>query len=313
MGEKIKKIVFGVLGTVFFIFALCMAILLLNYNKYGVTQFEEYSLVLIKQKVSFDQFKKGDLVITEFSGVEFIKEGEVAFVYKLNNDNTPEITVGKVSKVLLEEDSIELENGAIYSSDFIAGTVYKIYDNGIGRFLTLIESKWGFLFLILVPCFLIFIFQLYALIVEVKYGKDDYGEDIDNTKKVQPSEIQTLNEKVEEKEEPKEEQKEENEVPENKVIVNDDGTKEVIEAESKIEVDNEPEEVEETKEEVKEEPKESEEELGKISVDETPEEEPKVEPEKEAEPEPEEEEKGSKKELELDNTMVIPEKKKEEE
>ena len=35
------------------------------------------------------------------------------------------------------------------------------------------ESKWGFLFIVLVPCFLIFIYEVYALIIEIKYGAEE--------------------------------------------------------------------------------------------------------------------------------------------
>ena len=52
------------------------------------------------------------------------------------------------------------------------GTGSKVIPN-IGKILSVIESKWGFLFIILVPNFFIFIYQLYALIVRIKYDKDE--------------------------------------------------------------------------------------------------------------------------------------------
>ena len=55
---------------------------------------------------------------------------------------------------------------------FVAGTGEKVY-NDIGFYLSIIESRWGFLFLVLVPCFLFFIYEIYALIVEIKYGAEE--------------------------------------------------------------------------------------------------------------------------------------------
>ena len=55
--------------------------------------------------------------------------------------------------------------------DFVVGKKDKVYKN-VGKYLSVIESKWGFLFIILVPCFFIFIYEIYALIVEIKYGAD---------------------------------------------------------------------------------------------------------------------------------------------
>ena len=48
----------------------------------------------------------------------------------------------------------------------------KQYDK-IGGYLSIIESKWGFLFIVLIPVFLIFIFEVYSLIIEIKYGAEE--------------------------------------------------------------------------------------------------------------------------------------------
>ena len=60
--------------------------------------------------------------------------------------------------------------------DFVVGQNTKTY-NEIGKYLAIIESKWGFLFIVLVPCFLIFVYQIYNLIIEIKYNKNDELEE----------------------------------------------------------------------------------------------------------------------------------------
>ena len=82
------------------------------------------------------------------------------------------VEVGKVGQIYLEEDAIAFENGDIFSNEFIIGTADKTY-NKIGTYLSIVESKWGFLFIVLVPCLLIFIYEIYALIVEIKYGEEE--------------------------------------------------------------------------------------------------------------------------------------------
>ena len=42
--KVVKKVLLTIVGVLYFAFALCMTILLLNYNKYGITQFGETSL-----------------------------------------------------------------------------------------------------------------------------------------------------------------------------------------------------------------------------------------------------------------------------
>ena len=71
-----------------------------------------------------------------------------------------------------EEQAITYENGSNYSMDFVIGSAEKTYEK-VGNYLSVIESKWGFLFIVLVPSFLIFIYEVYNLIVEIKYGADE--------------------------------------------------------------------------------------------------------------------------------------------
>lgn len=170
--QKIKSFIAGVLILVFFIFALAMTMLLLNYNKYGLTQFGNTTFVIINDAISSETFKKGDLVLVESKKLEDLELGEEIFVYRINEGGSVSVEVGKVGQVYLEEDAVAFENGDMFSNQFIIGSADEIY-NEIGRYLAIIESKWGFLFIVLVPCLLIFIYEIYALIVEIKYGADE--------------------------------------------------------------------------------------------------------------------------------------------
>lgn len=170
--KTIKSAVSFILFTIYFVFALVMTVLLLNFNDYGITQFGDKSFILVNSKISNEQYKKGDLVIAEHIKVEDYKVGDYVFAYKIGADRLPTIQLGKVGNVYLEEDAIAFENGETYSSEYIAGKSIKQYDK-IGSYLSLIESKWGFLFIVLVPVFLIFIYEIYSLIIEIKYGTDE--------------------------------------------------------------------------------------------------------------------------------------------
>lgn len=167
----IKSIILGILGTAFFLFALAMTILLLNFNKFGVTQFGETSLIIIKDNITSENFKKGDLVLVKSKKVENIQKGEEIFAYSVDKKGNATVQLGKVGDTYIEEDAVSYENGATFSSEYIIGVSSKVYEK-IGTYLAVIESKWGFLFLILVPGFLIFIYEVYALIVEIKYGAE---------------------------------------------------------------------------------------------------------------------------------------------
>lgn len=169
--KTVKTILFTIVGIAYFAFALFMTILLLNFNEYGVTQFDKTQLILVREELAIPDYNKGDLVIVEEVKVENVKVGDKLFTYKINKDREAEIQYGVVGNVYVEDDAISYENGETYSSDFIAGKAVKSHPK-YGTFLSIIESQWGFLFLVLVPIFLIFIYEVYALIIEIKYGAD---------------------------------------------------------------------------------------------------------------------------------------------
>ena len=170
--RKIKSFIAGVLICVFFVFALAMTMLLLNYNKYGLTQFGNTTLVIINDDISSETFEKGDLVLAKSQKLEKLQLGDEIFVYRILNGGKVTVELGKVGQIYPEEDAVAFENGDIFSNQFVIGTADKTY-NDIGTYLAIVESKWGFLFIVLVPCLLIFIYEIYALIVEIKYGADE--------------------------------------------------------------------------------------------------------------------------------------------
>ena len=173
--KLIKKIIIGILAVIFFGFAIGMTVLLLNVNRYGVSEFGDTSLVIIKERISSENFKKGDLVLVEKQHISTISVGDEIFAYQVDPRGNVRIDLGIVGQVHSEEDAIVYENGATYSMEFVIGKSAKVYEK-IGTYLAIILSRWGFLFMILVPSFLIFIYQIYALIVEIKYGEDEVTE-----------------------------------------------------------------------------------------------------------------------------------------
>lgn len=174
--NKIKEIIVNLFMLVFFIFALLMTVLLLNYNEYGLTQFGDKILLIIKDDFSSGKYKKGDLVIVKQKKLgpsikDPIKVGDEAFAYRINNNETF-IELGIVGKVYENENDISFENGSTFDMKFVIGTPEKVY-NDVGTVLSIVNSKWGFLFIILVPCFLIFMYQIYELVIEIKFGKEE--------------------------------------------------------------------------------------------------------------------------------------------
>ena len=170
--EGIKGFVSFVLFSLYFLFALIMTVLLLNFNDYGVTTFGDKSLILVDSKISNDVYQKGDLVVVETLNLEKYEIGEYIFTYKVGSERLATVQLGKIGNIYLEENALSLENGETYSTEFIAGVPVQKVEK-VGSLLSVIESKWGFLFIVLIPVFLIFIYEVYSLIIEIKYGADE--------------------------------------------------------------------------------------------------------------------------------------------
>lgn len=172
VANVIKKILIGVLVVVFFTFAIAMTVVLLNVNTYGVSQFNDITIVPIREKTTSNNYNKGDLVLVEKRTIEELEVGKEVFVYKVNSDGSVDIEFGPVGEVYKDDKVVSFENGASYKIDFVIGEKTKVYE-GWGTYYSIVQSKWGFLFIILVPSFLIFVYEIFALIIEIKYGKEE--------------------------------------------------------------------------------------------------------------------------------------------
>ena len=168
----IKSVISGILLVIYFVFVIAMTVLLLNFNDYGVTEFGNTSLILINDAISNENYKKGDLVIVKKPKLEDMEVGKELFTYKVDSKGSVSIDLGKIGNIYPEENAIAFENGSNYSMDFVAGVPETKHEK-IGTYLSVVESKWGFLFIVLVPSFLIFVYEVYSLIIEIKYGADE--------------------------------------------------------------------------------------------------------------------------------------------
>ena len=168
----IKQVIIITLLVIFLGFTISLTILLLNRNQYGLTQFDETTILVIKKNFSSDKYKRGSLVFVESKRITDYKVGDTVFTYHLDGQGGVNIQYGVIGQVHPEDKAITFDNGETYSEEFIMGSGVKKYDK-VGTYYSIITSKWGFLFLILVPNFFIFVYQLYTLIIEIKYRKDD--------------------------------------------------------------------------------------------------------------------------------------------
>lgn len=168
-----KRFLLNTLFGIYVVVAVFVTICLLEYNNYNVTEFGDYSLVIIPNEEAVSEFKKGDLILVNKKGK--IEVGQKVFFYNTYNEKI-EIslaTVTDIEKVTNVEYTYTLEGERKISGQYVLGPASPVtVVRGVGTVLKILESKWGFLFIIVLPALLAFIYQIGVVISEIKNNKE---------------------------------------------------------------------------------------------------------------------------------------------
>ncbi len=169
-----KKTILNIIFVIYVIIAVFVTICLLSYNEFKVTEFGNYSLVIVNDNTLAPDFNNGDLVIVDKS-IDVLP-GDKAFFYD-TYDRQIEIMLGEVEdleKVTETESTYTFEGERKISGEYVLGG-----ENGasvipgVGAVLNVLESKWGFLFLIVLPALLAFFYQITVVVSDIRNSKED--------------------------------------------------------------------------------------------------------------------------------------------
>ena len=186
--KVIRNVLLGVVMVTYFSFIVAISTLLLNKNEYGVTQFDDNVLILVDEKISNENYSDGTLVVLETKELKDLKVGDEIFIYQPNKkDKSVEIIISEIESIHLEVDSPYVtitNNGTAWGEDFVAGVQVKTV-NKLGGFLNFIESKWVFFILLIIPCFFILLYEIYLLIIAIKFDDEDEEEEVTESEKIE--------------------------------------------------------------------------------------------------------------------------------
>lgn len=180
--EKIRKIVLLIVLFSYFVLIISVSILLLSKNEYGVSQFDDKVLILINNEIANNDYKNGDLVIVKNVEFKDLKTQDEIFIYKPDEKKgTVQIIVSNISQIEFgDTNNVTIaKDNTVWSDDYIIGKYSKKYEN-LGKVLSFLESKWIFFSLLILPAFFILLYEIYRIILVVKY---DDGLDDDNNYK----------------------------------------------------------------------------------------------------------------------------------
>lgn len=174
MGKTIKNIIFGIYAVV----AIVVTILLLSYNDFKVSEVGNHTLLLIKDTSLAPEFNKGDLVILNRD--DEILTGRDAFFYQIENQKR-EIKLGTIEdteRITNTQITYTLEGNKKISSDYVIGPAETAeIIPYLGTVLSILESKWGFLFIIVLPALILVLNQfgvVFSNIIQaIKSEKND--------------------------------------------------------------------------------------------------------------------------------------------
>lgn len=174
--KKVVKIFGLLIVAVYLVAAVFLTVCLLNYNKYHITELGKNSLIIVSDDDLEPNYVKNDLVVVYKNNNEDIKSGDYIFFYNAYQ-NQVSVNLGKViktSRVNEKEYTYTLEGNLEISSQYVIGKseTSKTYSN-MGLVLKVLESRLGFLLIIILPILVLFIYQIYAVILEIKRPVDE--------------------------------------------------------------------------------------------------------------------------------------------
>lgn len=157
-----KKKLWHVVIILYVLVAVFITLCLLMYNEYNVTEFGNKVLVMVEND-STNEFNKGDLIIVT-KNEDYDKDDSV--FYYVSRDKNYFINYGMIEDE--NSDSVVIQNDVI-DKDYVIGvsknvTVIPL----VGSILSLLESKWGYLCVIILPILIAFLYEVYSIIRELK-------------------------------------------------------------------------------------------------------------------------------------------------
>ena len=161
--------------TVYILLIIFVTICLLSFNDYKVTVLGDNTLIPIIDEDLEPNYTVGDLVIVNKGRLSAVESGDEIFFYRTVSGETTIhfATVTKAERVTDTEFTYTVEGDYMFSSSNYIG---EVKDATVipyaGKVLSVLQSKWGFLFLGVFPALVAFLYTLYNVFVEIKEVKE---------------------------------------------------------------------------------------------------------------------------------------------
>ena len=177
--KKIWNFIKSILISIWVLVAIIATICLISFNDYGVSEIGKNSIFIIDNERLEPEFKEDDLVIIKKVAEGGYKEGDYAFFYLTNAADSVFINYGQITKIVEAnhaEDSYYFGDDVVAHSKMIGLANGAIVYHKWGLVLSIFESRWGFMFLVIFPTLFAIVYEIYSIIEEAKEIKEDEKE-----------------------------------------------------------------------------------------------------------------------------------------
>lgn len=169
-----KRTIGAILFVIYSIIAIAVTVLLLSFNDYNCSQIGGYTVYIVKDDALEPKYKQGSILLVKSTTDKRIEVGDELFFYKIINSSEFEF----VSRTLQAKTQqgrhtiYNVENGETYDTSYLVGRAEdtKVIGGPAGTILSILESKWGYLFCIVIVSLLLFLQEVFDLVIEIKYG-----------------------------------------------------------------------------------------------------------------------------------------------
>ena len=174
--RKLAGVLLNVLIGVWLIVAIFTTICLLSYNEFKVTTFGKNTLLIIDSDELEPDVLEGDLLVVKRNSDNKIDIGDKVFYYN-SAKNTRVLVYNGYVQDKLEIDKKETTytiDGEKVSGEYVIGKVdsSKAYHK-LGTLLNIFTSKWGFMFMVILPTLFAIIYEIMMIFDVAQRNKAD--------------------------------------------------------------------------------------------------------------------------------------------
>lgn len=161
----------GIIFTVWLVIAIFTTVCLISYNDYNVTEFGKKSLIIVDDDNWEPKYNTNELLVVTKEKQNKYNVGDEIFFYR-NKSVDSYIFYAQIDNIIESngiENTYQIGGKDVFYSDVIGNTAsVKVYPKYIGLVLRIFESRWGYMFLVILPTLFLLVYEIYTIIIEAK-------------------------------------------------------------------------------------------------------------------------------------------------